>query len=220
MVIMRNEFFLYLEELESFFIERNNNHFILRNFILNSMNKQKEQLNKQLKEYTEDELADDESHFSSLLIDFNIYYPNNIEYLSITQLYTNFELSLSSLCMSINQFMDAKLSYKDFKGNNTIDSYRKYLIYCCDFDLKELIKWDELDEFRQLRNLIAHSNGIYDKKDSRLGKIIAENPQLELDEKTNQVFVKSMYALNITNILNDAIKAILNAVRLNLPDPK
>lgn len=54
---MRNEFLKYLEELESFFIERNNNHFILRNFILNSMNKQKEQLNNQLKEYTEDELT-------------------------------------------------------------------------------------------------------------------------------------------------------------------
>lgn len=217
---MKNEFLKYLDNLEGFFIDRNNNHFILRNFILNSMNKQKEQLNKHLQEYTEDELADDESHFSSLLIDFNIYYPNNIEYLSITQFYTNFELSLNSLCGSINQYMDAKLSHKDFKGNNTIDSYRKYLIYCCDFDFKELIAWDELDEFRLLRNLIAHNNGIYDKKDNRLGKIIAENPQLELDEKTNQVFVKSMYALNVTNILNDAIKAIINAVKLNLPEPK
>ncbi len=217
---MKNRFLKYLEDLESFLIERNNNHFIFRNFILNSLNKQKESLNKKCEEYTEEDLLYDESHFSSLLIDFNVYFPNNIEYLSITQLYTNFELSLNSLCVSINQYLDAKLSYKDFKGDNTIDSFRKYLIYCCDFDFKDLIEWDKLEEFRQLRNLIAHSNGIFDAKNKRLGKIIDETPLLTLDEKTNQVFVDSMYALNITNILNDTMKAILKAIKSNLPDSR
>lgn len=95
---MKPNFESYLQNLERFFIEKNNNHFILRNFILKSITQFGDQLNSEAENYSDEELLEDKTLFPSLLIDFNVYYPNDIEYLSILQLYTNFELTLKNLC--------------------------------------------------------------------------------------------------------------------------
>jgi len=213
---MKEQFLEYLNAIESYFIERNNNHFIFRNFILNSINKFQDTLKAQFDQYTEDDLENDESHFSSLLIDFHVYYPNNVEYLSVLQLYTNLELTLKSLCDSINQFEQNKLKYKDFKGDNTIDSFRKYLIYSYDFDIKELIDWNLIDEFRLIRNIIAHSNGFVDEDNQKLIKTINDNGLFSIDKVTKQIMINSDYPLYTTNALNDIVKSIVAQIKQSL----
>lgn len=213
---MNHNFQSYLQNLEHYFIEKNNNHFILRNFIFNSITRFKDQLNIQAKGYTKKDLMEDETHFPALLIDFNIYYPNDIEYLSILQLFTNFELTLRSLCESINEHKQNKLKYNDFRGENTLDSFRKYLIYCFDFDIKETIEWQKLEELRLIRNLIAHSNGFFDGKNKKIAQIIDKNVFFSLDKVTNQIMIESEYSLIVTNSLNDAIKEIIKDIKTTL----
>lgn len=105
------------------------------------------------------------------------------------------------------------MKYSDFKGDNTLDSFRKFLIYCFNFDIKERIGWKKLEELRLIRNLIAHSNGFVDGKNHKLNQLIEQNHFFSFDQTTNQVMIEPEYSLIITNSLNKAIIEIINDIK-------
>jgi hypothetical protein len=71
-----------------------------------------------------------------------------------------FESGLEEISRYIAEKKGSSLRLRDIKGKNPKDKWSKYFIHVLKYDLGFTSKtWNELEEIRTLRNVIAHSNG-------------------------------------------------------------
>lgn len=78
---------------------------------------------------------------------------------SLILLYSQFEIELNRICISIAKIQNKKILPKDLNGKGIFQS-KNYLIKVLDLDFSTLKdSWEIIDKFRMLRNEFVHQNG-------------------------------------------------------------
>ena len=98
------------------------------------------------------------------------HYEYHFEWLLIHSLFISafsyFETFMLSQAKQIEKKTNSKIRLKDIKGKGDLDCYRKYinLIGEIEFVSNSSKEWQEISEFKTIRNSIIHKYGVIDKK--------------------------------------------------------
>lgn len=113
-------------------------------------------------------LAAEESEFLPVVIDGHaMEYPGTQFYAShlikpdmVTAVYSYFEFWIQRICGLIQESQDLLLSYRDIRGKNDLDVYKKYLIKVAGLSLTEVqASFGRIDDLRKVRNKLIHNGG-------------------------------------------------------------
>lgn len=98
------------------------------------------------------------------------HYEYHFEWLLIHSLFISafsyFETFMLSKAKQIEKNTKSKIKLKDIKGKGDLDCYRKYINIIGEVDFATNIskEWQEISEFKTIRNSIIHKYGVIDKK--------------------------------------------------------
>jgi hypothetical protein len=82
----------------------------------------------------------------------------------LISLWAVFELAITEVAEYLAEKKGASLKLCDIKGRDQRDQWTKYYSYVAEYPLKfEEITWQRIEELRQIRNVLAHSNGRLDR---------------------------------------------------------
>ncbi len=109
-------------------------------------------------------------------------YPKILRTSILVSSYFLFEDTLKQLCKQIETNLFIKTKINDLKGN-VLSQARLFLEGDTDLSFPDHESlWEDVDNIRQLRNCLAHNNGLVGWKDSKLSRIVHGHEHLDLDE--------------------------------------
>ncbi|HRD70516.1 MAG TPA: hypothetical protein PK657_10255 [Legionella sp.] len=92
------------------------------------------------------------------------YFPNLFRKSALLTLYGEFENLLNNLCNDLKKEKKLKLSFNDMSDRG-IDRARKYLEKVAGIKVVNQSSWEKIKQLQELRNLIAHNNGLVKDKE-------------------------------------------------------
>jgi hypothetical protein len=104
----------------------------------------------------------------------------------ILLLFSKFEDGIDNICKAIKERLKIQISWKDLRGENEIDRFRKYIETFGKFNKPENSEWEVIDGLYIIRNFIAHSGGrIYDRRNrlDKIKKLKEINARIRFDNK-------------------------------------
>ncbi|MEQ3690385.1 MAG: hypothetical protein ABNG98_02580 [Flavobacterium sp.] len=189
----------FIDEQNIFFIEFSSNSFKnynnlveeqLKNNHANLLDRYQELAKKIQSEKLETEYLDlFYSSSSQTLKEAQVVYLQRFRFSIIIQLYSFLETELKKYCDYHFTMNNKEYKASDLKANNDIEKFKKYLKNSAGKDISKNPNWVFINEFRKLRNLIVHSNGVFDDKDSNCNsykKFSIEN--FKVIEKTSSEY--------------------------------
>ncbi|WP_157485840.1 hypothetical protein [Flavobacterium soli] len=99
--------------------------------------------------------------FSEYSNDIEKQFVQRFRYSVIIQIYSFLEAELNKICQTIHENFDVKFRLSDLKGANDIDRVKLYLLKTLNHDISKIKLWKFVNDFRKIRNLIVHSDGIF-----------------------------------------------------------
>lgn len=138
---------------------------------------------------------------------------NKSIYLTVYSMFENDFLKLCEWCQKIEKI---NLEPKDLKGRNYIGQCKNYIIKVLNVDLEKLkTQWLIIEKYQQIRNLIAHNNGVVKPNNKELLKFISETEGISIEEKSNIIKINSIPFFNgliddLINFLSKTIDEIIN----------
>lgn len=102
---------------------------------------------------------------SVYLFEFDYLFYNSI----FITLFSLFEIQFVKLGKICEQLTDSELKIKDLKGTSDIDTVRKYLQLVCELDSArpDDKHWQDIEEFKNIRNAIVHNENQLNKAKTR-----------------------------------------------------
>ena len=120
-------------------------------------------------------------------------------YMIITQLYSLFERYAISFSKDISK-IDNRISITDLNGSQSFMGIKTYYTKVKDINY---VSWAKLDNLRQVRNLIAHSDGyvMYSDQKNKIERLASQHPNL-------MVLSDGRLAVN-SNFLKESMRAVM-----------
>jgi hypothetical protein len=145
--------------------------FHLKDFI----NSTEEYLNKELAEKSEQKAASEELNpVFNPEAQFGSIFPNILWRTTFLHSYFLLESSLDQICKNIQEAENYSLLLKDINGRG-IQRASLYLRKVCGitspFDTQY---WSELQDFNKIRNLFVHADGVVEKSNNDIARIVAK----------------------------------------------
>ena len=116
------------------------------------------------------EKLEKEANWSDKEFDKFSHYEYHFEWLLIHSLFISafsyFETFMLSIAKQIEKKNKSKIKLNDLKGKGDLDCYRKYINKIGEIESANNTSknWNEISEFKTIRNSIIHKYGIVDKK--------------------------------------------------------
>lgn len=116
------------------------------------------------------EKLEKEANWSDTEFDKFSHYEYHFEWLLIHSLFISafsyFETFILSIAKQIEKNTKSKIKFNDLKGKGDLDCYRKYINKIREIESANNTSknWNEISEFKTIRNSITHKYGIVDKK--------------------------------------------------------
>lgn len=136
-------------------------------------NQKIKQIEADINKWSEENLGKDFSEIIELsndIFEYQNHYHYHFDYLLMNSLFISafslFENHLKRLTQIAEQELESNIKLGDIKGKGDVDTMRKYLflvhnIKCANSDLHE---WNEILEFKAIRNAIVHNGSILNHK--------------------------------------------------------
>ncbi|EGQ8957095.1 hypothetical protein V6957_004767 [Vibrio parahaemolyticus] len=104
--------------------------------------------------------------------------PTIARYMIINQLYSLFERYSISFSKDISK-MEALISIADLNGSQSFKGIKTYYTKVKDINYAS---WDKIDTLRQVRNLVAHSDGyvMYSDQKNKIERLAKQHPNLKI----------------------------------------
>lgn len=159
----------------------------------------------------EDELS--ESFYKELnAIEFSLNF-------GIINTYSLFDFFLSAYCKMLQEYSQNNLS--TFNGKNENIKRAKYIYSVTKFDIRKHKSWQNIENYRKIRNLLIHNNlNIYskkielktnpDKSTKDLIQLVSENPYLDLDSESGKIFIEDVkYIVEFKTIIIELFEELV-----------
>ncbi|MFD1552583.1 hypothetical protein DNU06_15565 [Putridiphycobacter roseus] len=136
---------------------------------------------------------------------------NKSVYLTI---YSMFENEFFKLCESLQKIENLNLGPKDLKGGSYIALCNNYIKKVINVNLDRFKnEWEITEKYQQIRNLIAHNNGIIKPNNKEIIKFINTTEGISFDKNSLFINIDSVTFLNmlidhLVKYLNDIIDEI------------
>ena len=143
-------------------------------------------------------------------------FPNILNKSIYLTVYSMFENDFFKLCEWCQKIEKIELGPKDLKGRNYIGQCKNYIIKVLNVDIEKLkIQWQIIEKYQQIRNLIAHNDGVVKPNNKEILKFIIETEGIFIEEKSNIININSIIFLNgliehLINFLSNTVDEIIN----------
>jgi hypothetical protein len=181
---------------------------------------QKQELEEKYKKWDEDNSENpeipDAFGFYEMEILNSAEFPNILNKSVYLTVYSMFENDFFKLCEWCQKLEKLNLGPKDLKGGNYLGQCKNYITKVLNVDLENQQKqWLEIEKYQQIRNLIAHNNGIIKIGNKEIQKFILNTEGISIDQKSLVINIDSIIFINelinhLTNFLNETIEEIIS----------
>ncbi|WP_299628378.1 hypothetical protein [uncultured Tenacibaculum sp.] len=143
-------------------------------------------------------------------------FPNILNKSIYLTIYSMFENEFNKLCEWCQHSEELNLSPKDLKGGNYIGQCRNYIIKVLNVNLENLKEqWTKIGKYQQIRNVIAHNNGIVKQTNKEIPKFVDSTQGISIEQKTSEIQIESIDFLidfidHLVGFLNETIEEIVN----------
>ncbi|WP_417800755.1 hypothetical protein [Tenacibaculum sp.] len=143
-------------------------------------------------------------------------FPNILNKSVYLTIYSMFENEFTKLCEWCQHSENLSLGPKDLKGGNYIGQCRNYIIKVLNVNLENLKEqWNKIGNYQQIRNVIAHNNGIVKLTNKEIPKFVNKTKGISIEQKTSEIQIESIDFLidfidHLVGFLNETIEEIVN----------
>ena len=154
------------------------------------------------------------SKWTSTEFELFSHYENHFEWLLIHSLfisaYSYFENFMFSIAKQIEKKTKSKIKLNDIRGNGDLDCYRKYINKIGEIEKakNDSKNWNQISEFKAIRNSIIHNYGTMDKKVNLIKKYdLYFGPSEKMIRIRNIKFLEDFCSLSI-QYMNEIVNEI------------
>jgi hypothetical protein len=135
--------------------------------------------------------------------------PRHIINSLFTSLFALFEDEMVTVCELVGNKAGGAMSFTNYKKGIGISKARNYLTERFKVSVEDFSSWQEILDIKDLRNMISHNNGRFEKRDQlaakRLADYIESSEWLSIDE-FQQIVIDRKYLNHIENVFRAFLK--------------